>query len=259
MGNAIRADLQVTPAASRHDAPPSTFAQRLARLIEVRYDGSTNKAAKAMDIRQSTLAPLVRGDAVNPQVETATKIARHFDVPEAWLVFGAGEAPDWLEGAPTVIAALIDWENFVSELSLSAPATARLRALGRSVVEQVAQLQGLRPWETAFPGQERAVRAMVVGTHTFFRAWVESAGRDAVAAILNERLAAPRGSSKDTTPAPLDDPATPIWGTFPPRNMPPSRVAPTAVAPALRSSAKAKAKVARARSKPKAKRRKGRS
>lgn len=64
----------------------SLLQQRLARIVEVVFGGSSNAAAVAASVEPSTLHRLLEGKVADPRVNTVRKLADAFGVPTAWLL-----------------------------------------------------------------------------------------------------------------------------------------------------------------------------
>lgn len=82
-------------------AMESAFKKRLARLVDVVFEGNVYSAARAAGIPQPTLQRLLEGTTAQPRIGTVKRLADGYGVPMGWLL---GELPS--EGAQGPMAAL---------------------------------------------------------------------------------------------------------------------------------------------------------
>lgn len=176
-----------------------TLHDRVRTLIESRYGGNVNAAAKASGIPQRNLAAIVAREIKNPRAELVGRIARWFMVSTDWLLTGEGKGPDdeWGVG----VQEFLEWKHLITDLKLDEPVhTLTLRlpraAAGAMIVFRVSQLGGrptrkrkiehyeLEERAPFAPGFLDASRLEYQAWLAFFKQWLELAGREKVRQVL---------------------------------------------------------------------------
>jgi transcriptional regulator with XRE-family HTH domain len=98
----------------------TSLAERVAALVERVYEGSVNRAAKDMDMPQSSLSQIVSGHIKSPRMATIKTIADFFDADLTWLITGRGVPPELLRDQPYEYmphAEMLRWSNLVHKIA----------------------------------------------------------------------------------------------------------------------------------------------
>jgi len=151
-----------------------SVSERVGLLIQLRYGGSVNAAAREMGVPQRTLARLAGGETQSPNPDLLTLIARNCKVSESWLQSGQGIGPrQWrLFGAGKAES---EWFRLVESLDLDERRMQLLLDIPDSAVvashwlepSAGAERRVSRPIDTAqFPH-------VAVLTEAIYRAWTE--------------------------------------------------------------------------------------
>lgn len=197
------------------------LAERVQLLVDSRYTGSVNAAARASRgaISQPTLARIVAGRVENPRMEVLRQLAAHFDVSVEWLVTGEGRAPKLPELPPDSRLRTFEsyqWAQLVASLELPVEVRRIMTGLPMATVEAVFTLivkfpagnnpQGAIDRET--PLLVKAMRDERRAWVTLLDEWIRIDGKEKVreaviakADLLERRFARPLIRTAPTVPA----------------------------------------------------------
>lgn len=96
-----------------------SISERVKELVDLRFLGNVNAAARAWSIPQPTLRRIVAGLSERPRADVLVRIAKANETSVEWLLTGEGQAPEEDAKRP-LIGSVQEWKRLVDDLVATA-------------------------------------------------------------------------------------------------------------------------------------------